>query len=166
MRDADGNYPINVAASQGKHRVVAAMIAAGADINAKGDHGKTPLMCAAENGHSKVVDLLIRKGADLERRGNGKTALLYAAYGGSVECVRMLVEAGANLAATSPAGQTALAYAYSRHNAKTVLYLLGTKSPKGSYLIPRSMSRAALRAHAEQTIRRGDNRRERETGAA
>jgi ankyrin repeat protein len=72
--DKDGNYPIHVAASDGKPRLVAQMLAAGADINGKGDHGMTPLMCAAKNGHSKVVKLMVNEGADLERKANGKTA--------------------------------------------------------------------------------------------
>lgn len=160
-RDADGNYPIHIAAREDRPRIVSAMLDAGADINAKGDYGRTPLMCAADAGAAKTVRLLIKRGADLERRGNGKTAFLYAARSGSVECVRLLFEAGADIRATTTVGQSAVSIAYGARNTNTLLYLLDIGSPKGNYdFPPRKWSLATLRKDVEKLRREGHNRRE------
>jgi len=53
------------AADGGRIEEVKLHLAAGADVNAKGEFGQTPLHHAASEGHKEIVDLLINKGADV-----------------------------------------------------------------------------------------------------
>jgi len=59
---------------------VARLIAAGADVNARDNDGRTPLVRAAWYGHPDIVAALLKAGADVDARNNdGKTALMWAA---------------------------------------------------------------------------------------
>ncbi len=107
-----------LAAFEGNLPALQAAIAAGADINALAQNGRTALMAASDAGHANCVQALLQAGAKtdimavsysfgpfppgmcvtpnfkaLERR----TALGYAAYKGHGDCVTLLVEAGANV---------------------------------------------------------------------
>jgi ankyrin repeat protein len=42
---------------------VQALLAKGADVNAKINDGRTALICASEEGHSEIAQLLIKAGA-------------------------------------------------------------------------------------------------------
>lgn len=59
-----GNKPINIAATRGIISEVETMLAAGVDINNRGEHGYMPLHNAVEQGHLDVVRLLVKQGAD------------------------------------------------------------------------------------------------------
>lgn len=75
-----------------------ALLTAGADINARDQHGQTALMNAATNGQVEVVRLLADRGADLNHRAKyGLTAVMLAVVPGHRDVVRILVEAGADL---------------------------------------------------------------------
>ena len=75
-----------------------ALLTAGADINARDQHGQTALMNAASDGQIEVVRLLADRGADLNHRAKyGLTAVMLAVVRGHTEVVRILVEAGADL---------------------------------------------------------------------
>lgn len=72
------------------------MIASGANVNVKEEHGNTALIEAARNGHDDVVRTLLAAGADFKAKNDdGKTALMLAAQGGHEDVVRALREAGA-----------------------------------------------------------------------
>jgi ankyrin repeat protein len=60
--------PLQVAAGQGNYETVAALIAAGADVNAKDVRNATPLVFAVATDHAnpQVVELLLAKGAARE----------------------------------------------------------------------------------------------------
>ena len=63
---------------EGDIEAVKRHLAAGADVNAKDQNGKTPLHYAARSGHKEIVELLIAKGADVNAKTNrGHTALNY-----------------------------------------------------------------------------------------
>ena len=56
---------IQEAAFNGDITAIKQHIAAGTDVNAKGENGETPLILAAATGHKKIVELLIANGADV-----------------------------------------------------------------------------------------------------
>jgi ankyrin repeat protein len=57
---------LSVASMNGCTDIVEALLAAGADINAKGDDGKTALQHAAKHKHRDIVALLLAKARDIK----------------------------------------------------------------------------------------------------
>ena len=91
--DWPGHFP-NGAAS------VAALIDAGADVNARftGPHTETPLHWAASSDDVDVLDALLDRGADIEAPGSviaGGTPLADAVAFGQWQAARRLIERGA-----------------------------------------------------------------------
>ena len=88
--------------------MVAALLDAGADVNARGDFGWTPLHRAAVvNTNPAKVAALLDAGANLETRGeNGMTPLHRAAFRGNPAVVEALLDAGADIAARDENGDT------------------------------------------------------------
>ena len=77
MTDRNGNTPLYMAAENGHHEVVAALINARAVDLAEKD-GSTPLYMAAENGHHEVVAALINARANVDLAAkDGSTPLLH-----------------------------------------------------------------------------------------
>ena len=85
---------------------VNALLANGADVNAKDKNDITALMLASEDGHSEVVNALLANGADVNAKGKnaggkyakGKddiTALMRASLYGHSDIVKLLKAAGA-----------------------------------------------------------------------
>jgi hypothetical protein len=66
------------AAANGHEAVVKLLLEKGAELEAKGDSGRTPLSWATENGHEAVVKLLLEKGAELEAKGESATPSILA----------------------------------------------------------------------------------------
>src|SRR5215471_8361792 len=84
------------AARTGHSGTVKDMIAAGANVNAKDEHGNTALLEAARNGHDDVVRALLAAGADIKAKNDdGKTALMLATQNSHEDVIRALREAGA-----------------------------------------------------------------------
>lgn len=71
---------VNNAAITNHPELLQAMIAAGADVNAKGEGGRTPLMEAVLRSYPQVVALLLRAGADPRQKDDeGLDIVSYAA---------------------------------------------------------------------------------------
>ena len=101
-------YLIDVA-GVGDLSEVQALLAEGANVNAKDREGHTPLMNAAANGHLQVVQALIAHGAQIEAQNYlGLTALMAAAGKGHLQVVQSLLACGANVNVRSQKGWTAL----------------------------------------------------------
>lgn len=84
------------AAKNGDHKNIAALIAAGADLEARDNQDRTALMRAAEKGYSDVVRILLDAGADVMTKDKfGWTAFFIAADKNHVEVVKMLIARGA-----------------------------------------------------------------------
>jgi ankyrin repeat protein len=80
-------------------KIVATLIAAGADIHFAGTNGWTPLHMAAARGHAEKAKLLIGAGADVNQRKDidaHETPLLEAAFMGQPETVKLLLDCGAD----------------------------------------------------------------------
>lgn len=94
-------------------RVVKALIAAGADVNAQDISGYTALMYAAGHGSADTVRALIEAGAKCDSCNDfGESALMLAVRGRpKFETVLALVDAGADVMVTDNKGNTALDYA-------------------------------------------------------
>jgi ankyrin repeat protein len=144
-RDMYGETALMRAANRGYTEVVKALIAGGADVNAKSaQSGSTALMAPAANGRAAAVEALLAAGADVNaRRKGGWTALLVTAGaaisppGNKMEgndpernynheaVVEALLAAKADVAArTEENGETALILASGEGNTKIVGTLL------------------------------------------
>ena len=108
---------IHDAALSGNIEAVKQHIAAGTDVNAKGDDGRTPLHYAALRGHEEIVELLIANGADVNAEGGffERTPLHDAANLGHKEIAELLIANGADVNAKGMAGFTPLHLAAKEH---------------------------------------------------
>ena len=138
-------------ARAGDARAVKALLAHGADVNAKEhEHQQTALMWAAAQRHPDVVQLLIEARADIRARSltyaqtvvgeqtqragreelnytvlrGGATPLLFAARVGDVESARLLLKAGADANDSQPDGVSALVLAAHSGNGPVAALLL------------------------------------------
>jgi ankyrin repeat protein len=108
------------AAREGNAALLAEQIAAGADLDARDQHGQSAVMLAALGGHLEAVRLLIRCGADLDVRAKfGLSAIMLAVINGHEHVARALANAGADLSlvgsgAPGFAGKTAAQLALER----------------------------------------------------
>ncbi|WP_433685687.1 ankyrin repeat domain-containing protein [Nocardia sp. CA-119907] len=84
-----------------KNRATAAaqaLIAAGADVNAKDDLEDSAYLYAGAEGLDDILEMTLRNGADLRSTNRyGGTALIPASEHGYVATVRMLIEAGVDV---------------------------------------------------------------------
>lgn len=80
LRSSAGRTALHVAAAYyACEKLCGALLAAGADINARTNDGATPLMLAAYSAKLRLVRFLLDKGADPGLRDNkGRTAFDYA----------------------------------------------------------------------------------------
>lgn len=87
-----GQTPLHIAAGYGYDLAAAALLDAGADINATYQDGRTALHCAANLGHFATVELLVERGADIMASTASKfTPLCAAAANGTSRVIDYLV---------------------------------------------------------------------------
>lgn len=87
---------LHSAVADGGHAAVATMLVrAGADVNARQQHGLTPLHGAADSGDRLTVELLLEHGADpAATHDGGKTALDIAREKGHLDVIKAMEAAG------------------------------------------------------------------------
>ena len=92
-KDKEGETPLHAAVKAGNTAKVWALIAKGADLEAKrSDTAYTPLHVAAYYGREAVATLLIANGADINAKDNsGDTPLHRAASRGHAAIARLLI---------------------------------------------------------------------------
>jgi len=102
--------PLWVAAKQGEIEAVKQHIAAGTNVNAKIEDGRTPLHFAALKGHKEIAELLMAEGANVNAKDDDLWTPLYsAARRGHREIAELLIAAGADVNAKNENGKTILA---------------------------------------------------------
>ncbi|XP_048250449.1 serine/threonine-protein phosphatase 6 regulatory ankyrin repeat subunit A-like [Haliotis rufescens] len=91
--DDDGDNILHVACLGGHVDMVKYVLSRKvADINSRGQYGRTPLMVAAEKGHRQVFDLLVTQGADVSLVGDNRNNILHVAcLWGHVDMVKYVL---------------------------------------------------------------------------
>jgi len=125
-KDRNGNTLLHSAAQLGDLEMARALIAKGADVNAKtsrpqggrgggggGGRGvtgeQTPLMLAARNNHPDLMHALIEAGADPKIKAqDGTTLLMAAAASGHIEAVRYAYELAPDVTSVTANKQTVM----------------------------------------------------------
>ena len=113
-RDRNGWTPLHEAVRDSQPDVVAALLAAGADVNAGNDFGSTALLLAVDDfsPDTAMIRALLRAGADTELGDRFQmTPLLMAARSKSRLVFTLLLEHDANPCARTAEGKTIIDYA-------------------------------------------------------
>lgn len=104
--------PLIAASFAGHAEVTAALVAAGAELDARNIQGRTALHLAADQDHAAIVDALLRAGADADLQDfHGHTALHLAAWQDHRASLDVLLEAGVDRELRDINGDTALGVA-------------------------------------------------------
>lgn len=97
VSDSRGHTPLHAAAMANAPRLIAALVAAGADIEASDKDGYTALHAAAARNAPAAIAALAEAGADVAARDmDGFTPLLRAAVRNASAAIAALLEAGAD----------------------------------------------------------------------
>lgn len=84
--------PVHAAAANGNLAILRALLARGADVNARQQHDFTPLHTAADRGDGEMARLFLEHGADVQARdASGHTAAQLAQERGHENLATMLV---------------------------------------------------------------------------
>lgn len=131
------------AAMLGASEVVKALVAKGADVNARDEEGLTGLAAVMSYTSKKpaVIQALLEKGADANVKGILDTPVLIQAIdGGRTDLVRMLLEKGADPDTQSSIGDPALVLAIVRNgaNALEIVKMLLDKGADANSKNPRN----------------------------
>ena len=113
------------AARQNDIKAIQALLAEGADVNARDDNGHTALIVAADYKASKeVIQALLAEGADVNARDDdGNTPLHRAALNGHTQTIQDLLAEGANINAANTKGNTPLQIAGEQSHVQTIKVL-------------------------------------------
>eukprot|EP00295_Goniomonas_pacifica_P007288 CAMPEP_0175834266 /NCGR_PEP_ID=MMETSP0107_2-20121207/15968_1 /TAXON_ID=195067 ORGANISM="Goniomonas pacifica, Strain CCMP1869" /NCGR_SAMPLE_ID=MMETSP0107_2 /ASSEMBLY_ACC=CAM_ASM_000203 /LENGTH=331 /DNA_ID=CAMNT_0017147483 /DNA_START=620 /DNA_END=1615 /DNA_ORIENTATION=+ len=114
------------AAKEGNVDEIRRLLAAGANVNATDEDGKTPLHWSSTHGHVEVSQILLGAGANVHATDDtGATPLLESVVYVHLEVSQMLVRAGANVNAGDNEGWTPLHWAADRGCLGMTQMLLG-----------------------------------------
>lgn len=107
--DAGGFTPLHSAFDMSP-AAIKHLVAAGADVKARNDYGRTPLhYVARENTSVSALELLLAAGADLEVLTNdGRTLLHAAAHSENPALIELLLKAGLDVDVRTEDGETPL----------------------------------------------------------
>ena len=124
---AADDSPLFEAVKMGDIAAVEALLAKGADVNAKDKYGGTPLHVASKKGKKDIAELLLAKGADVNAKSKygdsplHKVAGAYDPYHTHKDVVTLLLANGADVNAKNVDGTTPLHQAASGDIAELLL---------------------------------------------
>ncbi|MDB6063834.1 MAG: Ankyrin repeat-like protein [Pedosphaera sp.] len=122
---APGRTALHAAARAGRKTIAEALLAHGANVNAKDSNGSTPLHLAAQAGYKAVAELLLAHKADFSIKDTSGRAVLDAAVdGGNRSIVEWLLENHADVNSRDSNGKTPLMRAVSNIQIEMVRILL------------------------------------------
>lgn len=126
-----GKTALHLAVESGNSNMVALLLKAGADVNAKGD-SVTPLHLAAFYGSAQIAEMLLKAGAEVNAGGfrHKDTPLHVAAFRGHVSVVRLLLAHGADINALNMQRDTALRLAQEQGRTNVISVLTNPTRPK------------------------------------
>lgn len=109
-RDADNRTALLLATRANLVEIAAALINAGADVNAKDSIHDTPFLYAGAEGRNEILKLILAAGKANLRDTNryGGTALIPAAHHGHPQTVRLLLDTAIDVDHVNNLGWTAL----------------------------------------------------------
>jgi ankyrin repeat protein len=128
----DGWTPLHLACFFNHPAIAEALIAYGADVNARSRNPvhNAPIHAAAAGRSRDAVRILVEHGAGVNaRQEGGWTALHAAAQNGEADTVRLLIAAGADVQARATNNQNALDLALTKGN-QAVVSVLDEFQPK------------------------------------
>lgn len=109
VREELGRTPLLLATDHNRIAIARALIAAGANVNAKDSRQDSPYLLAGAQGRLEILKMTLAHGADLGSTNRyGGTALIPAAERGHVAVVRTLIDAGVKVDHVNRLGWTAL----------------------------------------------------------
>ena len=158
----DGMTGLHWAARHGDVEIVARLLHAGADVEARTRlGGHTPLHVASRSAREAVVRALLEAGADATAvTSTGATALHFAAGSGVAGAVSALLDHGADADAREPVwGQTPLMFAAGRARTEAIAVLLARGADP-------QLTGAVVDVAARNEVDREESRRRRERIAA
>jgi ankyrin repeat protein len=116
------------AAMRGEVTTVQTLLASGANVGARDEHGWTALMAATHANQVGAAALLVAAGSDVNAKDNLQDSpYLYAGAEGRLEILKITLVAGADLKSTNRFGGTALIPACEKGHLENVKVLLQTK---------------------------------------
>jgi ankyrin repeat protein len=119
-----GHTALYLATRIHSRRLIAELLARGADPNERYEAGGTPLMQAVALDNPEAAGALLEHGAQVgAKAADGNTALHYACLLPSDRLARLLVAHGAQVNARNHANETPVRLAKLRHNATVARYL-------------------------------------------
>ena len=144
--------PLIAAADCGDADTVATLIAANADVNARGSNGVTALLAACAGNHVVVASMLLAAdaGANPDQDFRGLTPLYFACEGGHVRVASALLAAGAEVNQPDSDGETPLYIACMNGHINTIPTLLanGAAVDQGSDGVDTPLFAACHHGHA------------------
>ncbi|KAH3830343.1 ankyrin repeat domain-containing protein 7-like [Dreissena polymorpha] len=121
---------MHLAVLHAKHKVIAELLAHGADINIRDEQQRTPVHLAVVASRLSVVETLVRKGAEINARSSsGRSPLLEAVISERLDIARALVDLGADIDLQDIKGTSVLQHSCFRRqpNLDFIQFLLSKK---------------------------------------
>lgn len=122
------NEELILAARKSNAEAVKALLAKGADVNARTEYGATPLFFACDRGNAEVVKLLLDAGADInvKDRFYNSTPIGWAVQRDHAEVVKLMVEKSPQMKDSA----MAMAVSQGQPNTSKALLALGGYKPE------------------------------------